>query len=154
MSNSETKNNNTENSKNTRNANVQAIVKRLLSLKNDNAISVFAELEKERKKHGDEALLEEAYNMYIDEFKRIEKIALKIKKKLLEKYPNLDSKEYVNKVLGYQKHYNFSDSDRKIILRYIYDEKNSNCMKKILENFCHIPQLVVLSDTNPKNMRT
>jgi hypothetical protein len=89
----------------------------------DDHHKVHSELSTLRKKYNDEKIVEQIYNQFKEKKKEIESKALKIKNKLITKYPNLSQKEYYDKVQGYKKKYDFTDEEFKIIMKYINNQK-------------------------------
>lgn len=102
---------------------INSEVMKLLKMEKDDRLSLYKEFESLRNKYNDGDIVDAIYEKYMDEYKRIIKRALKIKEKLFDKYPNLEPREYDAKVSAYQKKYDFSDEERKVILKYIRDEK-------------------------------
>ena len=89
----------------------------------DDHIKVHNELSALRKKYNDERIVEEIYNQFKEKRKEIEKKAMKIKNKLIAKYPNLSQREYFDKVHGYKTKYDFTEEEFKIIMKYINNQK-------------------------------
>lgn len=102
---------------------INSEVMKLLKMEKDDKMSLYKEFESLRNKYDDSDIVDAIYEKYMDEYKRIIKRALKIKEKLFDKYPNLEPREYDAKVSAYQKKYDFCDEERKIILKYIRDDK-------------------------------
>lgn len=98
-------------------------VYRLLNLKRDDEMTLYKEFEKLRDKYNDDNLVNLIYDKYVEKYKKLMKRAMKIKNKIIEKYPNLEPREYETKIHQYQKHYDFDDDERKIILKLIRNEK-------------------------------
>ena len=63
---------------------------------------------------------------YNEQKNSIRKIAEKIKERLMNKYPNLSMREYIEKIAGYKQKYNFTDSEMDLILKYIFVSKEAN----------------------------
>ena len=83
----------------------------------DDHLKVHNELSALRKKYNDDKIVEQIHNQFIEKRKEIEKKALKIKNKLLTKYPNMSQREYFDKVHGYRTKYNFTEEEFKIIMK-------------------------------------
>jgi len=102
---------------------INSEVMKLFKMEKDDKITLYKEFESLRKKYDDGDIVNAIYEKYMDEYKRIIKRAIRIKEKLFDKYPNLEPREYDAKITAYQKKYKFSDEERKVILKYIRDEK-------------------------------
>ena len=89
----------------------------------DDHLTVHNVLKDLRKKYNDEKIVDEIYKQFAKKREEIEKKAMKIKNKLITKYPNMSQKEYFDKVHGYKTKYDFTEEEFKIIMKYINNQK-------------------------------
>ena len=89
----------------------------------DDHIAVHKILTALRKKYNDDKIVDTIYHQFKENRIKIEKIATKIKNRLLAKYPDLSQREYYDKVHGYRKKYNFSEDEFKNIMTLINSHK-------------------------------
>ena len=62
---------------------------------------------------------------YNEKLERVKKLSRKIKERLVQKHPNLSTKEYIKKIEGYKEKYKFNDSEISAIINMIFmDKKN------------------------------
>ena len=85
----------------------------------DDHLTVHNRLMSLRKKYNDDKIVDSIYNQFKEKKHKMDKLAMKIKSKLIAKYPDLSQKEYYDKVYGYKKKYDFSEEEFKIIMTLI-----------------------------------
>lgn len=82
--------------------------------------SNYAMLDELKRKYKDEELVDAILDKYRAKMAYVKKVALKIKERLIAKYPNLTMKEYIDKIKGYQEKYKLGDSEIKAVIDLIF----------------------------------
>lgn len=82
--------------------------------------SNYAMLDELKKKYKDEEIVDSIIEKYRAKMNYVKKVALKIKDRLIYKYPNLTMKEYIDKVKSYQDKYKLGDSEIKAVIDLIF----------------------------------
>ncbi len=86
--------------------------------------SLYQLMEELKQKYKDEDVIYAVLKKYEDKMKRVKKIAEKIRDRLVTKYPNLNMKEYIEKITEYKQKYNFDDSEMQAIINLIFYKKD------------------------------
>ena len=73
-----------------------------------------------KRKYKDSQIVDSILERYKNKLNRVRKLAEKIKEKLVTKYPNFTTKEYITKITEYQKKYKFDDNEMDAILRLLF----------------------------------
>ena len=129
MSNSNTSNNSSKRSDDI-NKKVKFLIKKY-SNQQDSNYEILSKLQKEYK---DNEIIDAIMKKFTSEMKRIRKLSQKIQSRLFSKYPNLESKEYIEKIKGYQKKYGFDDSETQSIINQVFLNSNKFSNPEIFEN--------------------
>jgi len=101
---------------------VQSLLRKNSSGKIKNTYELMDEL---KHKFKDTDIVDSIMSKYNEKLERVRKLARKIKERLVQKHPNLSTKEYIKKVEGYKEKYGFDDSEMSAIINMIFmDKKN------------------------------
>lgn len=73
-----------------------------------------------KRRYKDSQIIDSVMSRYKHKLDRVRKLAEKIKEKLVTKYPNFTTKEYITKITEYQKKYKFDDNEMDAILRLLF----------------------------------
>ena len=88
--------------------------------------TTFAIAEDLKHKYKDDAVIDSIIAKYREQLVNVKKIAEKIKNRLITKYPNLTTKEYLSKIADYKKKYNFNETQMTHIIHLLFNAKNKN----------------------------
>lgn len=110
--------------KNNASDNIEKEVKYLLKKNIENRKSNYELIKELKEKYNDNEIVELIMNKYKHKRKHVNKLSIKIRDKLLTKYPNLELKEYIEKVALYKKKYNFDDSEMYAIVHLLFNNKS------------------------------
>jgi hypothetical protein len=78
-----------------------------------------------REKYGkDKNIINAIVGKYNEKMAKVKKFSQKIKEKLMEKYPNLTHKEYIQKISSYKAKYGFDESEAQGIINEIFMNMN------------------------------
>jgi hypothetical protein len=84
----------------------------------------YAIVEELKQKFKDDEIVDTIMKKYSEKLNRVRKLSEKIRDKLISKYPNLSMKEYIDKIVEYQKKYNFDENEMNAIIQQIFYNKN------------------------------
>ena len=122
MSNSNTQLNKSSN----KNDDINKVVHSLMEKNIKNNSSTYSNLNELKKQYGDDGeFVDAVMKEYAEKMKRVKKLAEKIKERLVAKHPNLSMKEYIEKIAGYKKRFNFDDSEMQSITNLIFLSKSN-----------------------------
>lgn len=92
--------------------------------KKNKSKSTYQLMEELRAKYRDEEIVDSIMKKFQEKMKRVRKIAEKIRERLLNKYPNLSQREYIDKIQEYKKKYNFDESELQAIINLVLLRKD------------------------------
>lgn len=102
---------------------VQSLLKKSSTGKIKDTYSIIDEL---KAKYGkDTDIVDSIMHKYQQKLERVRKLARKIKERLVQKHPNLSTKDYIKKIEGYKEKYGFDDSEASSIINLIFYDKKS-----------------------------
>jgi hypothetical protein len=93
-------------------------------LKKNKSKNSFQLMEDLRAKFRDEDIVANIMKRLSKKMDRVKKIAIKIKERLLNKYPNLNQKQYIEKIQQYKDKYKFDDSEMQAIINLVLLRKD------------------------------
>lgn len=93
-------------------------------LKKNKSRNSFQLMEDLRAKFRDEDIVSNIMKRLSKKMDRVKKIAIKIKERLLNKYPNLNQKQYIEKIQQYKDKYKFDDSEMQAIINLVLLRKD------------------------------
>lgn len=93
-------------------------------LKKNKSKNSFQLMEDLRAKFKDEDIVANIMKRLSKKMDRVKKIAIKIKERLLNKYPNLNQKQYIEKIQQYKDKYKFDDSEMQAIINLVLLRKD------------------------------
>ena len=99
-------------------------VRSLMKKNADKPRATYSILEELKSKFKDEEIVDNIMKKYNEKMKKVKILAEKIKQRLVAKYPNLTMKEYIEKIAGYKKKYDFDDSEANAIINLIFLSKS------------------------------
>lgn len=120
-------------SKNSGRNDIDKEVSTMVKKYSENPKSQYAILTDLRNKHKDEEVVDTIMNKYNNKLKKVQKLAEKIRMKLLHKYPNLSMKELIGKVALYKKKYDFDDSEMAYIVHLLFHNKSGLSSNEFLD---------------------
>jgi hypothetical protein len=101
---------------------VQSLLRKNTSGKIKNTYDLMEDL---KSKFKDTDIVDSIMGKYNEKLERVKKLSRKIKERLVQKHPNLSTKEYIKKIEGYKEKYGFDDSEMSAIINMIFmDKKN------------------------------
>ena len=109
--------------KNNNSSNIDKEVKHFLNKNIDNPKSNYELIEELKRKYNDNEVVDLIMSKYKHKLKHVRKLSVKIRDKLLSKYPNLELKEYIDKISQYKKKYKFDDSEMNLIVHLLFYDK-------------------------------
>ena len=101
---------------------VQSLLRKNASGKVKNTYELMDEL---KSKYKDSDIVDSIMAKYNEKLEKVRKLARKIKERLVQKHPNLSTKEYIKKIEGYKEKYGFDDSEMNAIINMIFMDKKS-----------------------------
>jgi hypothetical protein len=108
-------------------------VSQLMKKSSNKSRSTYSILEELKTKYKDEEIIDSIMKKYKEKMQKVQKLAIKIKERLVSKYPNLSQKEYIEKITEYKKKYNFDDSEMQSIMNLIFLSKTSLSNPEVLD---------------------
>jgi hypothetical protein len=100
-------------------------VRSLMKKNADKPRATYSILEELKSKFKDEEIVDSIMKKYNEKMKKVKKLAEKIKERLVAKYPNMTMKDYIEKIAGYKKKYDFDDSEASAIINLIFLSKSN-----------------------------
>jgi hypothetical protein len=108
------------------NEEIKNAVSNILKIDPMDHMKIYNFFEKLRKENKDDKIIDAIQKIYKEKKDEADKLSSKIQKKLLEKYPNESTEEYIEKINGYQKKYKFDNDVKKLIINSIFKTQKSN----------------------------
>jgi hypothetical protein len=116
-------------------------VRSLMKKNADKPRATYSILEELKSKFKDEEIVDSIMKKYNEKMKKVKKLAEKIKERLVAKYPNMTMKDYIEKIAGYKKKYDFDDSEASAIINLIFLSKSNISNTEVFDvNYNEMPK--------------
>lgn len=102
---------------------VQSLLRKSSVGKTKDTYGIIDEL---KSKYKDTDMVDSIMKKYHEKLERVRKLARKIKERLIQKHPNLSSKDYIKKIEGYKEKYGFDDSEMSAIINMVLMDKKTS----------------------------